>query len=99
MKHMREACSRIDRNRQFTGSSLYLFIERDGIPVVVDGGCCSPVIVSLASRKVEDPALALDIDPAIERCTNDSIAISKKNSAGICACIIVRDICQCSRIF
>lgn len=75
MKRMREACSRIDRNRQF-GILFKGFIERNGIPVV--DGCCStqvsPVIVSLVSRKVEDPAL--DIDPAIERCTIDDIAIS-----------------------
>jgi len=78
MKRMREACSRIDRNRQF-GILFKGFIERNGIPVVVDDGCCStqvsPVIVSLVSRKVEDPAL--DIDPAIEKCTIDGIAISE----------------------
>jgi len=51
-----------------SGSSLYRVLESDGIPVV-DGGCSAQVssIVSLASRKVADPALVLDMDPAIIR--------------------------------
>jgi len=51
-----------------SGSSLYRVLESDGIPVV-DGGCSAQVspIVSLASRKVADPALVLDMDPTIVR--------------------------------
>lgn len=82
MKRMREACGRIDRNRQYGKYPLKGF-WRDGIPVDVVGGCCSTKVssmnVSLASRRVEDPALTLDTDPVIERYASCTASYLKKN--------------------
>lgn len=68
MKRMREACSRSSIVIE-VWDPLYRILESDGIPVD-DGGCSthsSPANVSLASRNVDDPALALDTDPAMKR--------------------------------
>lgn len=78
MKRMREACNRIDRNRQF-GTFFIGFSKMNGIPVV-DGGCSaqvSPAIVSLTSRRVADP-LVLDMDPTIIRYYNNREKIYEK---------------------
>lgn len=90
MKHnMREACSRIDRNRQIR-DPLYRILEKDGIPVDVGGGCdgCSMQVSALVSRRVDDVTLVLETDPAIQKCLSaiDITAIAGKKVAGVCSC-------------
>jgi len=77
MKHMREACSRIDRNRQVR-DPLYRILEKDGIPVDVGGGSggCSMQVSALVSRRVDDVTLVLETDPAIQKYPN-IIAIAR----------------------